>query len=177
MRAHENNKNIRILFFYIIVLFIGACSVFINSNQAFAEEYFYDENDRVIKVIHDDGSSTEYTYDENGNIINIADFTKEETSNRDSTRDEDSSQTNKNTDNNNTDKNNSDRNNVNISDNSVPPRSEEAEESVNVLSTNTDGESVKTGDSFPVYIILVILIMSAAISSSIIYFSRNKRRN
>ena len=42
--------------------------------KAEAEEYEYDELNRVKKVIYDDGSYVEYTYDKNGNILNIVVF-------------------------------------------------------------------------------------------------------
>lgn len=34
-----------------------------------AEEYVYDDLNRVIRVIYDDGGSVEYVYDSNGNIV------------------------------------------------------------------------------------------------------------
>lgn len=49
---------------------ILACVLYVQINVR-AEEYEYDENGRVIFVIHDDGSCTEYEYDSNGNIISV----------------------------------------------------------------------------------------------------------
>lgn len=43
----------------------------------FADEYKYDENNRVTEVIHDDGSVTVYEYDANGNIISTKFFDSE----------------------------------------------------------------------------------------------------
>ncbi len=40
-----------------------------NTFFVLAEEYQYDENDRLVKVIYDDGSYIEYHYDKTGNII------------------------------------------------------------------------------------------------------------
>lgn len=40
-----------------------------NTFFVYAEEYRYDENDRLVKVIYDDGSYIEYHYDKTGNII------------------------------------------------------------------------------------------------------------
>lgn len=34
-----------------------------------AEEYVYDDLNRLVKVIYDDGGSVEYVYDKNGNIL------------------------------------------------------------------------------------------------------------
>ena len=44
-----------------------------------AEEYEYDDLDRVVKVIYEDGSYIEYEYDNNGNITNIVTHIKETT--------------------------------------------------------------------------------------------------
>ena len=37
--------------------------------KVLAEEYEYDDLNRLIKVTYDDGSYVEYVYDSNGNII------------------------------------------------------------------------------------------------------------
>lgn len=37
--------------------------------RVYAEEYVYDDLNRLVKVIYDDGSYVEYTYDSNGNIV------------------------------------------------------------------------------------------------------------
>ena len=52
----------------LIVLF-GLIIIVMFSTDVYADEYTYDDNGRVIEVVHDDGSVTSYTYDDNGNII------------------------------------------------------------------------------------------------------------
>lgn len=58
---------------------------------AYAEEYEYDDLNRVAKVTYDDGSYVEYTYDRNGNIIKTkvynAGETGEESTENETTRD------------------------------------------------------------------------------------------
>ena len=58
---------------------------------AYAEEYEYDDLNRVTKVIYDDGSYVEYTYDRNGNIIKTkvynAGETGDESTENETTRD------------------------------------------------------------------------------------------
>lgn len=53
----------------IISAVLFATLVCNNTFFTYAEEYRYDENDRLIKVIYDDGSYIEYHYDNTGNII------------------------------------------------------------------------------------------------------------
>ncbi|MGN0400778.1 MAG: hypothetical protein ACI4HQ_00790 [Acetatifactor sp.] len=57
-------------------------SMYISGLHADAEEYEYDDFNRVIKVTYEDGSYITYGYDLNGNIINTVVYTveKEETS-------------------------------------------------------------------------------------------------
>lgn len=173
MMVFEKNKKSKMLLFYIIMIFIGTYSVLINSNQAFAEEYYYDENDRIIKVIYDDGGSTEYTYDDNGNLIKIVNHTKEEMLNRDIARDEGPSNSDQYADNRKNEKNSIDKNNMTVSDNAEHSENEDVEESVDVISTNVDSESAHTGDPFPVYIVSIIIVISLAISIYIIFVSHN----
>ena len=59
-----------ILFSVVLYFSIGA--------KVFADEYKYDENDRIIEVIHDDGSATIYEYDANGNIVSTLYFESKE---------------------------------------------------------------------------------------------------
>jgi len=47
------------------------CAVFVVKMPSYAMEYYYDDNGRVSKVVHDDGSVTTYKYDKNGNIISV----------------------------------------------------------------------------------------------------------
>lgn len=46
-------------------------TVLVMNTTAFAENYEYDELNRVTKVIYDDGSYVTYVYDNNGNVIDI----------------------------------------------------------------------------------------------------------
>ena len=57
-------------------------SLYISGLHADAEEYEYDDFNRVIKVTYEDGSYVTYEYDSNGNIINTVVYhvEKEETS-------------------------------------------------------------------------------------------------
>ncbi|MDO4711832.1 MAG: RHS repeat domain-containing protein [Peptostreptococcaceae bacterium] len=50
---------------YLIVSIVLWNGTYVSS----AEEYQYDEHDRLVKVIYDDGSYIEYVYDMTGNII------------------------------------------------------------------------------------------------------------
>ena len=55
----------------VLIILVGAI-VFSNGNiLAQAEEYEYDELDRVIKVTYEGGSYVEYLYDANGNILDV----------------------------------------------------------------------------------------------------------
>lgn len=56
-----------------ILLLIGLiCSRVMRSGiDVQAEEYVYDELNRVTKVTYDDGSYVEYSYDSNGNITDV----------------------------------------------------------------------------------------------------------
>ncbi len=53
----------------VLVLFI---CLFVGNGYVYADEYTYDENGRVIEIIHDDGTVTTYTYDDNGNILSVS---------------------------------------------------------------------------------------------------------
>ena len=46
--------------------------------DVFADEYKYDDNNRVTEIIHDDGSVTIYEYDANGNIVSTLYFESKE---------------------------------------------------------------------------------------------------
>ena len=54
---------------------INMCGIIVTvlamNTTAFAENYEYDELNRVTKVIYDDGSYVTYVYDNNGNVIDI----------------------------------------------------------------------------------------------------------
>ena len=50
----------------------------INASYAKAEIYRYDELNRVIKVIYENGSYIEYKYDSNGNMIDTIVYVPEE---------------------------------------------------------------------------------------------------
>ncbi len=54
-----------------VILFSFIFFVIIFGFNSYAEEYTYDDNGRVSKVVHDDGSVTTYEYDQNGNIISV----------------------------------------------------------------------------------------------------------
>ena len=56
-----------------MILFL-ALSIFViifSNISSRADDYTYDGNGRVSKVVHDDGSVTTYEYDKNGNIISV----------------------------------------------------------------------------------------------------------
>ena len=57
---------------FLVGLLMLICLLFIGNGYVYADEYIYDENGRVIEIVHDDGSVTTYTYDENGNILSIS---------------------------------------------------------------------------------------------------------
>lgn len=59
--------------FYRIIAALGILGLLLadNVNYVSAEEYEYDDLDRVTKVIYDDGSYVKYAYDKNGNIVNV----------------------------------------------------------------------------------------------------------
>ena len=63
----KNIVKITIVVLEFAFMFLFVC--FHNSNTVYADEYTYDNNGRIIRVDHDDGSYTEYEYDRNGNII------------------------------------------------------------------------------------------------------------
>lgn len=73
------NKRKRIYRYIAIVLCVHLLCQNIVVN---AEEYEYDDLNRVTKVIYDDGSYVEYTYDANGNIVKtkVCDINEEESS-------------------------------------------------------------------------------------------------
>ena len=50
---------------------IVTCLFMGNAIQTYAEEYEYDELNRVTKVLYEDGSYVEYEYDSNGNILSV----------------------------------------------------------------------------------------------------------
>lgn len=53
----------------IVVMLTCIQIIFASVVTAFAEEYEYDELNRVTKVTYDDGTYVEYFYDANGNLI------------------------------------------------------------------------------------------------------------
>lgn len=59
--------------FYKVIAALGILGLLLadNVNYVSAEEYEYDDLDRVTKVIYDDGSYVKYAYDKNGNIVNV----------------------------------------------------------------------------------------------------------
>lgn len=77
-----------------------------------AEEYVYDELNRLIKVVYDDGGSVEYVYDRNGNIlrtiVSVADDTEAEVSPQEGSQAENTSEDDTSADN--TSENNSSKN-------------------------------------------------------------------
>lgn len=69
--SYENKKLIMIFVIIIIVVSARIC--------VSAETYEYDKLNRLVKVVHDDGSYTEYKYDKNGNLISVKVYNKETT--------------------------------------------------------------------------------------------------
>lgn len=55
----------------LVMVLLGGSVLAGNPLIAQAEQYEYDELNRVVKVIYEDGSYVEYTYDQNGNILCI----------------------------------------------------------------------------------------------------------
>ena len=58
----------------IAIAMLSLCFEF----DVFADEYKYDDNNRVTEIIHDDGSVTIYEYDANGNIVSTLYFESKE---------------------------------------------------------------------------------------------------
>ena len=56
---------VAVAFFMLIVI------VMLSSARVNAEEYFYDNLDRLVKVVYEDGSVVEYFYDANGNLLEV----------------------------------------------------------------------------------------------------------
>jgi len=65
-RSRNKKRNIRVA---ILLIFTMLCASGMNVH---AENYEYDELNRVKKVTYDDGSYVEYAYDANGNILSVA---------------------------------------------------------------------------------------------------------
>ncbi len=75
------------------VLYVVAAAALVTVQSPFggvltvcAEEYEYDDLNRVVKVIYDDGGYVEYLYDSNGNIVKVT-VHKAESSNPDGSSD------------------------------------------------------------------------------------------
>ncbi len=153
----------------VLVLFI---CLFVGNGYVYADEYTYDENGRVIEIIHDDGTVTTYTYDDNGNILSVStvasdsnlnieepttktELTTEENPTTTEEQITDSKPTTENTtgDNGKTDDNGS-KNDVNNN-----------QSSRNNASTQSDTN--KTGDESLLFIIIFCLIISGCISSGL----------
>lgn len=60
-------KGFRIFCMITTSLILLICS----GTRTRAEEYQYDDLDRLVKVTYEDGSYTEYSYDANGNILEV----------------------------------------------------------------------------------------------------------
>ena len=52
-----------------IAIFFILSIILLNFKLAYAVEYTYDENNRIIKITYDDRSYETFIYDKNGNII------------------------------------------------------------------------------------------------------------
>jgi len=66
-RKKELKKIFRVFCMITISLSLLLC----NGARARAEEYQYDDLDRLVKVTYEDGSYTKYSYDANGNLLEV----------------------------------------------------------------------------------------------------------
>ena len=99
---NQRSNYIKILYILIVLVL---CFVISFPIKVYADEYEYDPEGRLVKVVHDDGSYTEYEYDSNGNIISITEWQSNDLSVKDE----------QNTDNNDPDKNEITENDVKTS--------------------------------------------------------------
>ena len=67
-------KNKKLIMIFVIIIIVVSARICVS-----AETYEYDKLNRLVKVVHDDGSYTEYKYDKNGNLISVKVYNKETT--------------------------------------------------------------------------------------------------
>ena len=67
-------KNKKLIMIFAIIIIVVSARICVS-----AETYEYDKLNRLVKVVHDDGSYTEYKYDKNGNLISVKVYNKETT--------------------------------------------------------------------------------------------------
>ena len=65
-------KNKKLIMIFVIIIIVVSARICVS-----AETYEYDKLNRLVKVVHDDGSYTEYKYDKNGNLISVKVYNKE----------------------------------------------------------------------------------------------------
>ena len=75
LNGEENGKmrKIKEVFIMSLIFFV----VFSYGIKTYATEYEYDELNRVIKVMYEDGSYVTYRYDKNGNIEEVNVYSKD----------------------------------------------------------------------------------------------------
>ena len=67
-------KDKKLIMIFVIIIIVVSARICVS-----AETYEYDKLNRLVKVVHDDGSYTEYKYDKNGNLISVKVYNKETT--------------------------------------------------------------------------------------------------
>ena len=83
-------KNKKLIMIFVIIIIVVSARICVS-----AETYEYDKLNRLVKVVHDDGSYTEYKYDKNGNLISVKVYNKETTKKeQETTKKEDKKQQN-----------------------------------------------------------------------------------
>ena len=84
-------KNKKLIMIFAIIIIVVSARICVS-----AETYEYDKLNRLVKVVHDDGSYTEYKYDKNGNLISVKVYNKETTKKEQETTKKESETTKKN---------------------------------------------------------------------------------
>ena len=84
-------KNKKLIMIFVIIIIVVSARICVS-----AETYEYDKLNRLVKVVHDDGSYTEYKYDKNGNLISVKVYNKETTKKEQETTKKESETTKKN---------------------------------------------------------------------------------
>ena len=84
-------KNKKLIMIFVIIIIVVSARICVS-----AETYEYDKLNRLVKVVHDDGSYTEYKYDKNGNLISVKVYNKETTKKNQETTKKESETTKKN---------------------------------------------------------------------------------
>ena len=139
----------------VIMICLSPC---ITSN---AEEISYDENGRVIEVVHEDGTVTKYIYDDNGNIISVRNYDSEKLAEEDEKRQDDNSKEDTNT------------------DTFIPVNDNTEQDIIDIKADkdNNGSDIKKTEDYFKLEYVIIIMLISFVGTLVVVRTGRRYKRN